>query len=74
MLAISLPPKIEARLDTLAKETGHTMDNYVREMILQHLEDVQDLRDAEKIMEDIRSGRSKTIPLEEVMKRYGLED
>jgi RHH-type transcriptional regulator, rel operon repressor / antitoxin RelB len=74
VLAIRLPPKIEARLEMLAKETGHTKDIYVRDMILQHLEDIEDLRDAEKAMADIRSGKSKTVPLEDVMKRYGLED
>lgn len=72
MLAIRLPEEIEARLDALAKRTGRTKTYYAREAILQHLEDIEDLYDAEKVLEDIRAGKSTTVPLEEVMKRYGM--
>ena len=72
MLAIRLPEEIEARLDALAKRTGRTKTYYAREAILQHLEDLEDLYDAEKVLEDIQSGKTTTVPLEEVMKRYGM--
>lgn len=36
-------------------------------------EDAKDLAIAEKRLANIRAGRTKTIPLEEVMKQYGLE-
>jgi len=44
------------------------------EAILQHLEDLEDLYLAERALERIRSGEERTIPLEDVMKRHGLED
>ena len=72
MLAIRLPEEIEARLDALAKRTGRTKTYYAREAIVQHLEDLEDLYDAEKVLEDIKSGKTTTVPLEEVMKRYGM--
>ncbi len=71
MLAIRLPEKIENRLDRLAKRTGRTKTYYAREAILRHLDDLEDIYLAEKRLVEIRSGRTKTIPLEEVMKRYG---
>jgi RHH-type rel operon transcriptional repressor/antitoxin RelB len=74
MLAIRLPEEIEKRLDALAKETGRTKSFYVREAILEHLDDLEDLYIAEKRLADIRAGRVKTIPLEEVMKEYGMVD
>ena len=74
MLAIRLPEAIEERLDRLAKRTGRTKTYYAREAILQHLEDLEDIYLAEKRLAAIRSGRTKTIPLDEVMRRYGLED
>jgi RHH-type transcriptional regulator, rel operon repressor / antitoxin RelB len=73
MIAIRLPMEIEDRLDALAKSSGRTKSYYVREAILRHLEDMEDLVEAEKRMADIISGKSKTIPLEEVMKKYGLD-
>jgi len=74
MLAIRLPETIEKRLDRLAKRTGRTKTFYAREAILAHLEELEDAYLAEVTLEDIRAGRSKTIPLESVMKKHGLED
>lgn len=73
MLSLRLPKEIEERLDALAKKTGRTRSSLAREAILEHLDDLEDYFLAEKRLEDIRAGRSKTVPLEEVMKRYGLE-
>lgn len=74
MLAIRLPEGIEERLNVLAKETGRTKTFYVREAILEHLDDMEDVYLAEKRLKDIRNGNSKPIPLKNVMKRHGLED
>jgi RHH-type rel operon transcriptional repressor/antitoxin RelB len=73
MLAIRLPANIEKRLAKLAKRTGRTKTYYAREAILQHLEDLEDIYYAEKELAAIRSGRSKTIPLEQVMREHGME-
>ncbi len=74
MLAIRLPAEIERRLDALAKETGRTKTFYAREAILEHLDDLEDIYLAERRLADIRAGRVKTIPLEEVMKGYDMVD
>ena len=74
MLAIRLPQSVEKRLEKLARRTGRTKSFYAREAILQHLEDLEDLYLAERALERILSGEDETIPLEEVMKRHGLED
>jgi RHH-type rel operon transcriptional repressor/antitoxin RelB len=73
MLAIRLPPDVEKRLDVLAKATGRTKTFYAREAILEHLDDLEDLYLAEQRLSDIRNGRTRTVPLEEVMLRYGME-
>ena len=71
MIAVRLPAAIEKRLDRLAKRTGRTKSYYVREALLSHLDDLEDIYIAEKRLEDLRAGRSHTIPLEEVMKEHG---
>lgn len=73
MLAIRLPESIEKRLDRLAKRTGRTKTFYAREAILAHLDDLEDIYQAESALQDIRAGRKKTIPLESAMKKHGLE-
>lgn len=72
MLAVRLPAEIEARLEALAKATGRTKTFYVRETILEHLDDLEDVYLAEQRLTDIRSGKSQPIPLEDVMKHYGM--
>jgi len=72
MLAIRLSPSIEKRLDKLARRTGRTKTFYVREAILEHLEDLEDLYLAEGALERVRSGEERTIPLRDAMKRHGL--
>lgn len=74
MLAIRLPEEIEKRLEKLARRTGRTKSFYVRQAILEHLDDLEDVYQAERILERIRSGEEPTIPLEDVLKRHGLED
>lgn len=74
MLAIRLPADIEKRLNALAKATGRTKTFYVRKAILEHLDDLEDIYLAQKRLEDIRAGREKTIPLEQVERDLGLED
>ena len=44
------------------------------EAIREHLDDLEDLYIAEQRLVDHRAGKTKAVPLEEVMKRYGLED
>ncbi|HMD40815.1 MAG TPA: hypothetical protein VKH15_16135 [Candidatus Acidoferrum sp.] len=71
MLAIRLPQSIERRLEKLARRTKTF---YVREAILQHLEDLEDIYLAEDRLERIRSGEEFAIPLEDVLKRHGLQN
>jgi len=74
VLAIRLPASIEKRLEKLAKRTGRTKTYYAREAILQHLDDLEDVYLAERVLDRVRSGEERTIPLGDVLKRHGLED
>ena len=71
--SIRLPHEIENRLEKLSIQTGRTKSFYVKEAIIEHLDDIEDVYLAEKRLEDIRAGRTQTIPLQEVMKKYGMD-
>ncbi|HJT99522.1 MAG TPA: TraY domain-containing protein [Rhodanobacteraceae bacterium] len=73
MLAIRLPPEIEARLEKLARATGRSKTFYAREAIEEHLADLEDIYLAEKRLESLRANRVRTIPLKDVLKR-GVDD
>lgn len=72
-VSLRLPDEIVDRLGNLAKLTGRSKTFYMIEAICDHLDDLEDLYLAEQRLIDLRAGRSKTIPLEEVMRRYGME-
>ena len=71
--SIRLPHEIENRLEKLSAKTGRSKSFYVKEAILEHLDDIEDIYLAEKRLEDLRAGRTQTIPLQEVMKKYGMD-
>ena len=72
-LSIRLPGDVEDRLKNLSALTGRTKSFYITEAICSHLDNLEDLYLAERELLAIRDGKSKTVPLEEVMKRYGME-
>ena len=74
MLAVRLPTEIEERLEKLAKTTGRTKTYYVRQAILEYLDDLEDLYLAEQRLIDLRAGRNRTYTLEEVERDLGLAD
>jgi len=73
MLALRLPEEIENRLEALAKATGRTKSYYAKEAILTHLEDLEDAYMAEAAYLRFKASGEKGIPLEDVMKEYGME-
>ncbi len=72
-VSIRLPDDVSARLQSLAQLTGRSKTFYMIEAIKEYIDDIEDLYLAESRLADIRSGKTKTIPLEEVMKQYGME-
>ena len=76
MSAVScrLPDAIAERLQRLADRTGRSKTCYVREAICEHLYDLEDMYLAEQRLIESRAGRSESVPLEELTRRYGLED
>ena len=72
-VSLRLPDDVSQRLQNLAQMTGRSKTYYMVEAIREHLDDLEDLDLAEHRLIDIRSGKTQTVPLEEVMKRYGLE-
>ena len=48
MLSVRLPEDIERRLAEVARKTGRTRTYYVREAILMHLEEIEDIHLAEE--------------------------
>lgn len=74
MLAVQLPAEIEERLAALSRATGRSEMFYVREAVLQHLDDLEDLYLAEQRLVAHRAGQSKSCSLTDVEQELGLAD
>lgn len=70
-LSVRLPEEIETRLEALAQKTGRTKTFYIREAVLEHLEDLEDYYLA---LERIQKPEGKLVSLEDVITRLGLDD
>ena len=74
MLTIELPTELEARLEALASEHGQSAGALVREAVLKLLDDLEDIAAAEAALAEIEAGHGQPVPLEDVVKAFGLED
>lgn len=72
--SIRLPEDIERRLDALAEKTGRTKAFYIRELILSHIEDLEDYYLAAEVVERLRKGQERTFSAQEVRQDLGLDD
>lgn len=72
--SIRLAPEIEQRLDALAARTGRTKAFYLREIIEQGLDEIEDYYLASATLERVRKGEEKLYPAAEVRKELGLDD
>ncbi len=63
---IRLSPETEARLSHLTRETGRSKAFYLRQLIEENLDDLEDIYLAEKRLENVRAGQSGTVTADEV--------
>lgn len=72
--SVRLDPATEQRLDRLAAQTGRTKAYYLRELVENGLEDLEDYYLAAATVERVRKGEEGTFTLAEVERDLGLAD
>lgn len=74
MLALELPPELEARLEELAALTARSKSDIVQEALIEHIDDIEDLAVARQRLIESRARGEKFIPLEQLIERYGMDN
>jgi RHH-type rel operon transcriptional repressor/antitoxin RelB len=74
LIAVRVPQEMEDRLARLAKLTGRTKTFYVREALEEHIDELEEIYLAERVLEEVRSGKEEAISLDSLIEKYGLED
>jgi RHH-type transcriptional regulator, rel operon repressor / antitoxin RelB len=72
--SIRLSANAEQRLDVLAKQTGRTKAFYLRQIIENGLDDLEDYYLAADVLERVRKGEERTHSSAQVRADLGLED
>ena len=72
--SIRLEPAIEQRLDRLAQMTGRTKAYYLRELVTDGLDDLEDYYQAAATMERVRKGEEEIFSTAQVRQHLGLAD
>ena len=72
--SIRLASETEQRLDFLASQTGRTKAYYLRELIEQGLDDMEDYYLASEVLERVRKGQEQMHSAADVRKDLGLDD
>ena len=70
--SVRLAPEVESRLERLAEATGRTKAFYLRELIEQGLDDLEDAYLGEAALEAHRRSGEPTIPLADLIEDLGL--
>ena len=70
--SLRLAPETEQRLDFLAAETGRSKSFYLRQIIEQGIEELEDYYLAAEVPGRIRQGKETTRSLEEIERDLGL--
>ncbi len=73
-VSLRLPSDLNQRLTHLAEQTGRSKTFYMLEAIKQHIDDLEDLYQAEQRLLDVRAGRSMTHSMDDVERSLGLAD
>lgn len=69
-MEVQLTPDIQARLDRLADETGRTKDEFVQDAMAGYFDELVETRAMlDNRYDDIKSGKVKLIPGDEVVAR-----
>ncbi len=72
--SIRLAPDMEQRLDFLAAQTGRTKAYYLREIIAQGIEEMEDYYLAAEVLARVRKGQEPVHTAEAVRKDLGLSN
>lgn len=72
--AVRIPDETYARLQDIASKTGRTATFYIREAIEAHIDDLEDIYLAERVLEKRERGDGRTVSLDEMSSELGLDD
>ena len=72
--SVRLPGEYEQRLDNLAKQTGRSKAFYIKQLIVENLDDLEDVYLSEQRLEQLRQGKDTILNSEEFWSGLDVDD
>lgn len=70
-VSVRFSQELNSMLSTVVKENNTTKTDFIRQAVVEKIEDMYDIRMADQAHKEWVDGGRKTISHEEMMKRYG---
>lgn len=70
-VSVRFSQELNSMLSTVVEENNTTKTDFIRQAVVEKIEDMYDIRMADQAHKEWVDGGRKTIPHEEMMKRYG---
>ncbi len=74
LIGIRIPKSVKDRLDVLAEKTGRTRTFYIRQALLEHLDDLEDRYMAQEVLGRVKEVEDERYSLDDVERDLGLDD
>jgi RHH-type rel operon transcriptional repressor/antitoxin RelB len=71
---IPLPDDVLPQVQARAAEAGQSAPQYLADLVLEALADMEEAAEVERRIADLDAGRTQPVPLDDVLKRYGMAD
>ncbi len=72
--SVRLPKDYEQRLNYLSRQTGRSKAFYIKQLIIDHLDDLEDVYLAEQRLEQLRQGKDEVINSQEFWSGLDVDD
>ena len=73
-VSIRLDEELDARLERIARLTGRSKSFYLRQALVEQIEDLEDLFLSRAIVNRVADGRERLIPLDVLERELGVDD
>ena len=73
-VSIRLDDELDARLERIARLTGRSKSFYLRQALVEQIEDLEDLFLSRAIVNRVADGRERLIPLDVLERELGVDD
>ena len=73
-ILLDFTPELKERVDFWSSRNNKTPDAFLKNIIAEYLEDLEDYEEAARVYAEVQAGRMQIHSWEEVRERLGLED